>query len=402
MVKSIVDTYENLVAEKYGEVIDSRECESFKKVIKTKLSMCGYLSYFSHPKCGSMFYNASIKSGGSIKLVYKLLNITSNNAQPNRDPAKYVRNMIKRQVALSKRSIDFDYRELFEPNMCDSTPNPNLEKYIDPELLKFLDDVTMSESSLHAKETSIHHNTGKKLKCIMISAIMANCMDPRSCFLQTLLGLSCYAQGLRDKGVKLLNAFGVTCSVFHIRQHGSFWAKMRDAVKEINPHACWRVTFDNLDFRMKFAKNIMEGGHLKRMLHLLTSQVSFRVNCNNAFNDNTSLRNKADLNEYHFKIEHDNKEWLNFANSTFNIMFQRVVQGSSDPIQPLLTELEKHMPQWTPDVGDKIVYTTVDEAHSGSIDDVGSFLLKLKECILECLTILHMLLFVVINKFMHT
>ena len=108
---------------------------------------------------------------------------------------------------------------------------------------------------------------------MMICAIMANNMDPRDTFMQTLIGLACYAQGLRDKGMKILNAFGVTCSIFHIRQHGSCWAKIRDAVKEINPHAFWRLTFDNLDFKMKFAKKISAGGHLKRMLHLLTSQI---------------------------------------------------------------------------------------------------------------------------------
>ena len=36
------------------------------------------------------------------------------------------------------------------------------------------------------------------------------------------------------------------------------------------------------------------------------------------------------------------------------------------------------MPHWTSEDGDKVVYTTVDEAHSGSVDDVSSFLLTLK------------------------
>ena len=94
--------------------------------------------------------------------------------------------------------------------------------------------------------------------------------------MQTLLGLACYAQGLRDKGIALLSAFGVINSAFHIREHGSLWARLRSAIKETNPLAFWRITFDNLDFRMKFAKSVSTGGHLKRMLHLLTSQVTFR------------------------------------------------------------------------------------------------------------------------------
>lgn len=128
------------------------------------------------------------------------------------------------------------------------------------------------------KKTSPSHTHNRKLKCMMIHvcAIMANNIDPRKCFLQTLIGLACYAQGLRDKGMKLLNSFGVTSSIFHIRQHGIFWAKVRKVIKELNLLAFWRATFDNLDFRIRFAKKLSTGGHLKRMLHLLTSQVSFR------------------------------------------------------------------------------------------------------------------------------
>ena len=37
------------------------------------------------------------------------------------------------------------------------------------------------------------------------------------------------------------------------------------------------------------------------------------------------------------------------------------------------------MPNWTPNVPDRVVYTTVDEAHSGSVQEVGKFLSKLKK-----------------------
>ena len=97
--------------------------------------------------------------------------------------------------------------------------------------------------------------------------------------------------------MKLLNSFGVTSSIFHIRQHGTFWARVRSAIKELNPIAFWRATFDKLDFRIKFAKNLSSGGHLKRMLHLLTSQESFRRNSNQQFNDNEQNLGVNDLKE---------------------------------------------------------------------------------------------------------
>ena len=105
----------------------------------------------------------------------------------------------------------------------------------------------------------------------MVCAILANMMDGRSTFLQTLIGLICYGQGLRDKGMKFLNPFGVSCSVFHVRKHGSFWANARKAIAEISPVAFWGATFDNLDFRLKHAKKLTCGGHLNTMFHLLTN-----------------------------------------------------------------------------------------------------------------------------------
>lgn len=90
----------------------------------------------------------------------------------------------------------------------------------------------------------------------MICALLVNIMDHHKCFMQTLVGLGCYAQGLRDKGFKLLNALVVSCSILHIRNHGNLWARLRSAISEISLQSFWRVTFDNLDFRMKFAKKL--------------------------------------------------------------------------------------------------------------------------------------------------
>ena len=82
----------------------------------------------------------------------------------------------------------------------------------------------------------------------------------------------------------------------------------------MSPKAFWWVTFDNLDFKMKFAKNISSGsGHLKRMFHLLTSQISFRKNSTNPFKNNSHKVGKADLTEKHFKLEYDKKEWETFG-----------------------------------------------------------------------------------------
>ena len=146
--------------------------------------------------------------------------------------------------------------------------------------------------------------------------------------------------------MKVLNAFGITSSVSHIREHGSWWAKIRKAINEIDVQSFWRVTFDNLDFRMKFAKKISaRGGQLKRMLHLLTSQ------------------------------------WVKFSKNVYTVSSSNIKDdGNFDKSQdpPLLDKLQKHTPNWTPKVPDTVVYTTVDEAHSGSIQDVGKIFVEIE------------------------
>ena len=62
--------------------------------------------------------------------------------------------------------------------------------------------------------------------------------------------------------------------------------------------------------------------------------------------------------------------------SSTNVTDDVSFDNSKEP--PLLDKLQNFMPYWTPTVPDRVVYTTVDEAHSGSVQDVGKFLSKLK------------------------
>ncbi len=67
----------------------------------------------------------------------------------------------------------------------------------------------------------------------------------------------------------MLNAVGCICSMDHVRQHGDFWSKNREAVTELNPKLRWRISIDNLNFKMKYAKSLStedNQGSLKKML----------------------------------------------------------------------------------------------------------------------------------------
>ena len=58
---------------------------------------------------------------------------------------------------------------------------------------------------------------------------------------QTLMGLTAYAGGLRDKMFHIFNMFGVCCSSTHIRRQAKTWGNMRNVCTEINKRAFWRI-----------------------------------------------------------------------------------------------------------------------------------------------------------------
>ena len=122
-------------------------------------------------------------------------------------------------------------------------------------------------------------------------------------------------------------------------------------------------------------------GNLNRMLNLITSQVTYRRQLP-VFGPQTHTSVKpSDLSEQHFKVENKNCEWIKYSQSTFSVTLDDVKNGcmiDSPTYVPLLYKLHDHMDHNTPNPSDKVVYTTVDEAHSSSIDDIGKFLTKLK------------------------
>ena len=159
------------------------------------------MCYCPSKKSGIMYYNSMVVSDKkSLELVYKLLN--KNDTKASLPDTERIRNMVKRQATLFPESTKFDYRKLFEDEKeC------TLDKYFDKELMHTVDLITTSDWSIHTNKSTQTQTHDRKLKCMMICAIMANTMDQKKCLMQTLVGLACYAQGLRDKGIALLNSF---------------------------------------------------------------------------------------------------------------------------------------------------------------------------------------------------
>ena len=79
-------------------------------------------------------------------------------------------------------------------------------------------------------------------------------------------------------GFEILNAFSYTCSIDNIRKRGSHWTTLRNAFDELDNKKLLRVSFDNLNYKIKFVKKLAESesGHPQRMLNLITGQAVFR------------------------------------------------------------------------------------------------------------------------------
>ena len=163
-----------------------------------------------------------------------------------------LRQMIKEQASKFPTSRTFDYRTLTSRGTIDQS---TMDAYFDSELVDFLDQATTSEHSLsHGNQMSARFRELRMLRIRMVIGLLCFTMNPISCFFQTLIGLTCYAYGLRDRGFELLNAFGCTCSADHIRKHGTFWANKRNVLDELNCTRTWRVSIDNLNFHINMPK----------------------------------------------------------------------------------------------------------------------------------------------------
>ena len=133
--------------------------------------------------CFNAFHECSLKSVYTI-LVDKKNNTTKCNCINN------IRDMVKQQGSMFPKSSDYNYRKVFDDKNVSK-----LQTYFDTELLQVLSQITRGKAK--NKHTIIDEK--KKLKLMMVCALLVNLMDHRKCFMQTLVGLGCYAQGLRDK-----------------------------------------------------------------------------------------------------------------------------------------------------------------------------------------------------------
>jgi hypothetical protein len=298
----------------------------------------------------------------------------------------YIKGMVQEQCKLfDKVRNDVDLRNVIKQSSINNR-SYLLDEYLHKPLVSFFEQISLlDQKNSKLEQKSLHH---KRLKVQMVVSILCNITNRNCLLLQTVIGHCLYAGGLRDKVFDILSTFGITCSLEQIRKHIAHWSAKRNILDEIKCTSFWRISFDNLNFLRKYAKTFLYGAATAvagKMLNVLTSQVTHRscptelctdndrcyTNSQNAFNDENDFFLKFGTPEH--------ISWNLFSNKSLHHITERVTNKGSPTEKPLLIDLEKDMPHFTPDKGDTVAYGRVETAQASSIDDVCSFLLNLKQ-----------------------
>ena len=374
-----------------------RLCNTLAKYLNTATQNC-YKTFIppnNERTLGKVIYDAKKFSIDSLNFILRLKKTEWERS--DHISIQELQKMVKQQVSRFPNARNFDYSQLLSEDGV-----MELDSYYDPKLVSIIDAITMS-THLSTHTCSKLYQDLRTCRIKMIISLLCFTMDPRCCYLQTLTGLLCYAYGLRDKGFEALNAFGCLTGIDHIRAHGSFWASKRSPIDELDVKKLWRMTLDNLNFHIKYAKNLPEAATgSKKMLNLITGQVSHE---NSGSKPNKELNNPPKLSEIvhksvcmqthsiilakpaqsvsvddfmNHKGTNENYYYEYFIQACYLSVLNRLPQSPIQHTQTFIESVQNLMPHWTPKERDNIVYATIVEAMSSSITDIETYLLQVK------------------------
>ena len=280
----------------------------------------------------------------------------------------------------------FDAHELFSEGSTISD-RYILDQYLHPPLVSFLESILNFNNGQSMSDLLLSKT---RLKIQAVIAILCNVQNSKCVMLQSVIGLAAYAYGLRDKGFKLLNMYGITCGIDHIRRLATEWSRSRKVTDELDEKAFWRVTFDNLNFKGKFAKTFAIGGEPEgRMLNLLTGQVSHRFEThekkseNNSHTETVHRINQSghitDDSFFLYEYGTDKNAWEQFLETILTMEQKRLDSMPADLKSTLLQDIKILMPDFTPEKPDNVAYAIVKTAQSAKTNDVANYLHDLKK-----------------------
>ena len=108
------------------------------------------------------------------------------------DTPQTIQQAIKEVASKVSQTRDFDYRKIM--NSDGVMDMDKLDCYFNEDFVAFIIKITTSDHGKYRTPSPVYAYT-RKMKVRMITALLSNTMNPNSCFLQTFLGLHCYAHG---------------------------------------------------------------------------------------------------------------------------------------------------------------------------------------------------------------
>ena len=399
MRKSVVNGFKDCLSPNMQDT--ERYCKQFENYLTNYIQTSADIgSFVGQNRCaGALLYDNNKFNSQNIQYVYNLIQSKDSLQKEVTEllgstlTIRDIQSMIDQQVDnFLDGQVNVDYRKVLETSQS-SGATYMLEQYLNPKLVAFLEQVLDMKSGSQGESI---YTYSQKLKLHTVIAVLCNIKHPKSIMLQTMLAFVAYANGLRDKGFDILNSFGIICGIKFIRDEAIRWSNTRKCTDELDKTSFWRVTFDNLNFRRKFAKTFKVGGEvLGRMLNLITGQVTHReissspganspVNQTPGVNFTPSLEVSPfqTLSEGDFFLHEssDGKSALsNYLGSLICAEKSRLGKDPGELKSTLLLSLQNYLPHYTPASSDRVVYTTVMSAQAASINDVSQYLQKMKE-----------------------
>ena len=380
----------NEVQTSYKQTNDINDLtKMFENHLTTYISKSSNIEKYSNSKgishVGTLYYDTKHVSSTVIASIYEMLYQAKLQAQELKHVeadtihVSDISSMIESQIDLfSNAGSHFDYRKLFE----DNTDGPLLKGLLHEPLVDFVSRITKTGKygSKSEKESQKSQHKGM-LKVQMIIALLCNIMNNSCIFMQKLIGYVLFTGGLRKKATDILNSFGISCSYSTLDNEAKYWSDHRDPLSELDKTKTWRLSFDNLNFKRKFAKTVQFGGDMGgRMLNLITSQVTHNSENVTVNQPVTQVPRKETLAEQDFFYQPESQEyviWTQFLKEVSDVVvtrFKNIDKLSST----FLKDLESRLPTYTPTSPDNVVYTRIEASQASSVEDVSKFLTNLK------------------------
>ena len=221
-------------------------------------------------------------------------------------------------------------------------------------------------------------------------------------------GYLAFAGGIRIHAWTMLVKSGVSIGYHKLNAIKKAVASRWNPAAFLDPRAFLTVSFDNLNWLLKFASKLFTGGsQAARALGVLTAQMNwapvdgsneedpypgkerlFGIPINDdgspcADNDITAdiLRQspKDDVLDY-FHLPEQDTAYSRFEQATFSIANSLAMSDDTGYLdgQKMVDIVKGKLPQKNPPTGHRTVFVSVEEACSGTLGDVSDYIMNLK------------------------